>query len=191
MCRVQKSWKFMDRADYWFYWHDNHARRLLQTIMGCVWPWTQIVLKSFWLNSKRYKVYSRSSSESTYCILFLNFLVLTCLSWIFRIFWSDSVHHSFTYCRFAWSIRPTRQLCLVPRSRNFSLKKCGTRNAKSRNASQVATCVPVMAAWRKSWLPSNLFAPRTKHTMLTEMPGMWIEWNNWAMITWWHSQYNS
>ena len=185
----------MDRADYWLYWHDNHARRLLQTIMGCVWPWTQIILKSCWLTSKRYKVYSRSSSESTYCILFLNFLVLTCLSWIFWIFWSDSVHHSGKTRSFvsltagllgASGRHGSCALCL---GAEFFVEK--TRNAKRRNASQVATCVPVMAAWRKSWLPSNLFAP-TKHTMLTEMPGIdTIEWNNWAMITWWHSQYNS
>ena len=81
----------MDRADYWLYWHDNHARRLLQTIMGCVWPWTQIFCSTIILgvNSKRNIIYSRSSSESTYCILFY-LLVHRCPSWIFWIFWSCS-----------------------------------------------------------------------------------------------------
>ncbi len=146
----------MDRADYWLYWHDNHARRLLQTIMGCVWPWTQIFLKSCWLNSKRYKVYSRSSSESTYCILFLNFLVLTSfldflnlLVWLSPSFWEDEIIR-FTYCRFAWSIRPTRQLCLVPWSRIFCWKNAERQKTKRLAGGHLCACdgcmTQVMAA---------------------------------------------
>ena len=86
------------------------------------------------VNSKRNIIYSRSSSESTYCILFYP-MVHRCRSWIFWIFWSCSSEVSpsfwadegtitgfteiirflrFLRCRFAWSTQLTQRLCLVP-----------------------------------------------------------------------------
>ena len=121
------------------YWHDNHARRLLQTIMGCVWPWTQKFLTKIILgvNSKRNIIYSRSCSVN---LLIASYSIRWSIDADLGSFGSfglapqKSVHHYgqrkglspvslrsfasyafyFLRCRFAWSTQLTQRLCLVP-----------------------------------------------------------------------------
>ena len=154
--------------------------------MGCVWPWTQKFLTKIILgvNSKRNIIYSRSCSVNlliaSYSIRWSIDADLGSFG-SFGLAPQKSVHHygqrkglspvslrSFASYAFYFY---AAGLLGAPSWHSGCALYLGEKFGETRlnigwpvdlgldsfaSVLQVATCVPVIAAWRKSWLPSQL-----------------------------------